>query len=63
MRVCADWNLKMIFYILAAIIIFLSIYLWNNGHFFDSDLLTNYSDNPKVPYVKNGFNLARMTQG
>lgn len=53
----------MIFYFLAVLIILLSIYFWKNEHFFESDLLTNYSDNPKVPFVKNGFNLAKMTPG
>jgi hypothetical protein len=54
---------KMIFYILAILIVLLSIYLLKNGHFFERDLLTNYSDNPKVPYVKNGFNLAFLSTG
>lgn len=56
-------RLQMFFYFLSIAVVLLSLYLWKNKHFFSGDILKDYGNNPKVPFVKNGFDLALMTPG
>lgn len=48
-------------FLLAVIVIFLSLYLYKNRHFFNFDVGKDHGTNPQMPLIKNGFSLALMT--
>lgn len=49
--------------ILTLIAIILSIILYKTRYIFNRDLLRDYSDDPNVPHLKNGFGLAFLSSG
>lgn len=53
---------EMFVYLLAAVILLLSILFYKIRHYFNTDLYKNYGDD-RVPFIKGGFSIAMMDPG